>query len=52
MIDLCMMTDAERSEALERAHRIYLDPDASRPDNLLAVALLEATERLAQLETP
>jgi hypothetical protein len=44
-----MMTDEERTEALERAHRIYQDPDAPRPDNLLAVALLEATEEASRL---
>jgi hypothetical protein len=45
-----MMTDAERTEAIERAYRIYRDPDATRADTLLAVALLEAREEVHTLQ--
>jgi hypothetical protein len=45
-----MMTDEERTEALDRAHLIYHSANAPRRDNLLAVALLEATQEVAKLQ--
>ena len=50
MSDVCMMTDEERATALAYAHRIHKDPDAAEHLTLLAVALLEATERYVQAE--
>ena len=49
-LDVCMMTDEERTKALDYAHRIHDDPDAPERLTLLAVALLEATERYVQAE--
>jgi hypothetical protein len=47
-----MMTDEERTEALDLARLIYHSANAPRRDNLLAVALLEATQELAKPKAP